>query len=728
MRPRTIDEFVGQDHIMGEGRLLRRAIAADMLSSVIFAGPPGTGKTTLARVIANTTSSRFVSLNAVLSGVKEVRAEIEIAREQMALHQRRTILFVDEVHRWNKAQQDALLPWVESGTVVLIGATTENPFFEVNAALVSRSRIFQLRPLSEAELRRVMAQALQDPIRGYGSLKVTVEPDAADHLIAVADGDARSLLNAVQLAVETSVPAVPTPPDTEVTVSLAIAEESIQAKALLYDREGDYHYDTISAFIKSLRGSDPDAALYWMARMVASGEDPRFLFRRMLILASEDVGLADPQALVVVEAAARAFDRVGLPEGQFHLAQAALYLATCAKSNSTLGYFDARASVEAEASRDVPRHLRDGNRDKEGFGHGEGYLYPHAYRDHWVAQAYLPSGMQGRLFYTPSRSGYEGRIADDVERRREVQLSVVTDDDIEQEILTFSPPQDARERWLVRLSQSRNELIQTVRDRVFAAADLQRHERVLIAGSRTETLVWEAVRCVPEGLVAALVDTPQLAEQIAFHAEKLDALTRPLILIPGPSGIDPEPNGPPVEWPSRFELLIGRNWLHRRADRVGLLRRAAEITDRIVLAEPAAAAASRLSEVLGDRLPHPERALLEAAEQRIYGDPNDAVVNWRPADIGAWLSEAGFEVVGMEPITHVSTRVISPADVTGWLTAEGSRLGAAVAEVAGTGTAEQLTTAIIAALGSEGVRWRSVVALAWGRTPDSGAPHRLPTY
>ncbi len=705
---------------MGEGRLLRRAIAADMLSSVIFAGPPGTGKTTLARVIANTTSSRFVSLNAVLSGVKEVRAEIEIAREQMTLHQRRTILFVDEVHRWNKAQQDALLPWVENGTVVLIGATTENPFFEVNAALVSRSRIFQLRPLSEAELRRVMEQALNDPIRGYGSLKVTVEPDATNHLIAVADGDARSLLNALQLAVETSAPAMPAPPGTDVTVSLAIAEESIQAKALLYDREGDYHYDTISAFIKSLRGSDPDAALYWMARMVASGEDPRFLFRRMLILASEDVGLADPQALVVVEAAARAFDRVGLPEGQFHLAQAALYLATCAKSNSTLGYFDARASVEAEVSRDVPRHLRDGNRDKEGFGHGEGYLYPHAYRDHWVAQAYLPSGMQGRLFYTPSRSGYEGRIAADVERRREVQLSVVTDDDIEQEILTFSPPQDARERWLVRLSQSRNELVQTVRDRVFAAADLQRHERVLIAGSRTETLVWEAVRCVPEGLVAALVDDPKLAEQIAFHAAKLDALTRPLIMTPGASGIDPEPDGPPGEWPSRFELIIGRNWLHRRGDRVTMLRRAAEITDRIVIAEPAAGSASRLSEVLSDRLALPDREILEKAERRIYDDPTDAAVNWGPSDTGAWLSDAGFEVVGMEPLTNVSARVISRADVTGWLSAEGSRLGAAVTEVAGTGAAEQLTAAILAALGTESVPWRSVVALAWGRAPSPG--------
>ncbi|MFU8887790.1 MAG: AAA family ATPase, partial [Trueperaceae bacterium] len=381
MRPRTLDEYVGQDHILGPGRLLRRAIAADQLSSVILYGPPGTGKTTLARVIANTTRARFTSLNAVLGGVKDIREAVAEAQEQQRAG-RRTILFVDEVHRFNKAQQDALLPWVESGTVTLIGATTENPYFEVNKALVSRSRIFQLKPLTDADLRAVAAQALADPERGYGRRAVRLDDDALEHLVAVANGDARSLLNALELAVETTEP----DDDGAVRVTRTVAEESIQQRAVLYDKEGDAHFDTISAFIKSVRGSDPDAALYWLAKMVYAGEDPRFILRRLLILASEDVGLADPQALGVVAAAAQAYDYVGLPEGRYHLAQATLYLATAPKSNSTMGFFDALDAVGKEREGEVPNHLRDGNRDAEGFGHGAGYAYPHAYRDHWVAQ------------------------------------------------------------------------------------------------------------------------------------------------------------------------------------------------------------------------------------------------------------------------------------------------------------------------------------------------------
>ena len=396
MRPRTLDEFIGQEHIVGRGRLLRRVIQADQVSSLIFYGPPGTGKTTLAQVIANSTKSHFITMNAVLAGVKELRESIEVAKKNRDLYGRRTTLFVDEVHRWNKAQQDALLPWVENGTVILVGATTENPYFEVNRALVSRSRIFQLTPLTEDDLRAVARAAVTDPERGYGTWKVTLTDEALDHLVKISNGDARSLLNAVELAVETTPAHFPPTAGEEIVVTREIAEESIQRKVVLYDKEGDYHFDTISAYIKSVRGSDPDAALYWLARMVLAGEDPHYIFRRMLILASEDVGMADPQALVFVESAAAAFDRVGMPEGRFHLAHATLYLATAPKSNSSLGFFDALALLESEQrAGETPNHLRDASRDKEGFGHGEGYLDPHAFKDHWVAQQ--PPG-EGVLF------------------------------------------------------------------------------------------------------------------------------------------------------------------------------------------------------------------------------------------------------------------------------------------------------------------------------------------
>ncbi|MFC2280988.1 MAG: AAA family ATPase, partial [Treponema socranskii subsp. buccale] len=429
MRPRTLDEYIGQDHIVGKGRLLRRAIAADQLSSVIFYGPPGSGKTTLARVIANHTKSNFITLNAVLTGVADIRTAIKQAEDFYSLYSRRTILFVDEVHRWNKAQQDALLPWVENGTIILIGATTENPFFEVNKALVSRSRVFQLKPLTNGDLRKAAEQALGDKERGYGHWKVEFEKGALEHLIETANGDARSLLNALELAVETTPEkwdAAASPPvpawGSTIYISREAAEESIQKKVVLYDRDGDYHYDIISAFIKSLRGRDPDAAMYWLARMVAAGEDASFIFRRMLISACEDTGLADPNAVSIVASCADAFDRVGMPEGRYFLAHAALYLSTAPKSNSSMAFFDALASVEKEDA-EVPNHLRDGNRDAEGFGHGEGYLYPHAYRDHWVAQQYLPDALVGRVFYTPGTQGYEKTIRGDVLSRREIQIA-----------------------------------------------------------------------------------------------------------------------------------------------------------------------------------------------------------------------------------------------------------------------------------------------------------------
>ncbi len=351
MRPRTLDEYVGQEHILGEGKLLRRAIEADRLfSSIILWGPPGTGKTTLAMVIANITKSHFVTLSAVLDGVARLREVVKDAVERRKLYNLRTILFVDEVHRWNKAQQDALLPHVENGTVTLIGATTENPYFEVNSALVSRSRIFQLYILDEKGVRRILDAALEDKQRGLGKYTVHISDDAYAHLINISGGDARNALNALELAVES------TPPDEDgvVQVTLEVAQESIQRRAVLYDKDGDAHYDTISAFIKSVRGSDPDAALYWLAKMLYAGEDPRFILRRLIVLSGEDIGLADPNGIVVVSAAAQAFDYVGLPEGIYPIVHATLYLATAPKSNTATSYFKAFQHIEQEGKTKCP--------------------------------------------------------------------------------------------------------------------------------------------------------------------------------------------------------------------------------------------------------------------------------------------------------------------------------------------------------------------------------------
>ncbi len=416
MRPRTLEEFVGQEHIVGEGRLLRRAIEADRLfSSIILWGPPGTGKTTLAMIIAHRTRSHFDTISAVMAGVKDIRQLVKAARDRRGMYGQRTIVLVDEIHRFNKAQQDALLPHVEDGTIILIGATTENPYFEVIGPLLSRSRVFQLQPLSEDELRVVLERALADEERGYGRRKVRVDEEALAHLVRIAGGDARIALNALELAVES------TPPDKQglIHIDLKVAEDSIQRRALLYDKDGDAHYDTISAFIKSLRGSDPDAALYWLAKMIYAGEDPRFIVRRMIIFASEDVGLADPQALTVATSAAQALEWVGLPEAQYNLAQAAIYLATAPKSNSVGAYFEALADVEREGKVEVPDHLKDATRDGRALGHGEGYKYPHDYPGHHVHQQYLPNELQGRRYYEPGELGYEREIAKRLKKLRE---------------------------------------------------------------------------------------------------------------------------------------------------------------------------------------------------------------------------------------------------------------------------------------------------------------------
>jgi putative ATPase len=417
MRPQTLDEFVGQEHIVGPGTLLRRAIEGDRVSSMVLWGPPGTGKTTLAVIIAQRTHSHFASISAVMAGVSDIRQLVREAQDRSGMYGQRTILLVDEIHRFNKAQQDALLPHVEDGTIILIGTTTENPYFEVISALVSRSRIFQLKALSDAELETLLRRALVDKERGLGRIPVQIDDDALAHLVHVAGGDARNALNALELAVVTT----PADKSGQVHVDLAVAQDSIQRRALLYDRDGDAHYDTISAFIKSLRGGDPDAALYWMARMIYSGEDPRFIARRMIILASEDIGLADPQALVVVTAAAQALEWVGLPEAQYALAEAALYLATAPKSNSCGAYFEVLGEIEREGITDVPNHLKDTTRDGKALGHGEGYRYPHEYPEHWVAQQYLPQRLQGKHWYEPGELGYEKVIQERLAKWRKAQ-------------------------------------------------------------------------------------------------------------------------------------------------------------------------------------------------------------------------------------------------------------------------------------------------------------------
>ena len=418
MRPRMLDEFVGQEHIIGEGKLLRRAIEADRLfSSIILWGPPGTGKTTLAQVIANTTKSHFVTISAILAGKADLRVIIAEALERRRLHNIRTILFVDEVHRWNKAQQDALLPHVENGAVTLIGATTENPYFEVIKALISRSRVFQLRNLNQEETGILIDRALKDRERGYGSKRIILDSNARFHLIDMASGDARNALNALELAVES------TASDAKgiIHITLDVAQESIQRRAVLYDKDGDAHYDTISAFIKSVRGSDPDAALYWLAKMIYAGEDPRFIIRRLIILAGEDIGLADPMGLVVVSSAAQAFDYIGLPEGIYPIVEATLYLATAPKSNSAGAYFTAMQRIEQEGQVSVPRHLMDGNRDAAAMGHGKDYVYPHEHEGHFIPQQYLPKRLLGTYFYQPSQEGYESQVTARLEMWREAQ-------------------------------------------------------------------------------------------------------------------------------------------------------------------------------------------------------------------------------------------------------------------------------------------------------------------
>ncbi|AFY56780.1 AAA ATPase [Rivularia sp. PCC 7116] len=633
MRPRTLDEFIGQEHIIAPGRLLRRAISADQLSSLIFFGPPGTGKTTLARIIANTTKAHFISINAVLAGVKDIRDAISTATDKRKYYNQKTILFVDEVHRFNKSQQDALLPHVENGTVILIGATTENPYFEVNKALVSRSRIFQLKQLEEKDLKAIVYQALQDCDRGYGKLNIDIHQEALSHLINVANGDARSLLNALELAVETTSKNQ----NQVIEISLQVAEESIQQRAVLYDKEGDAHFDTISAYIKSIRGSDADAALYWLAKMIYAGENPRFIFRRLLIQASEDIGLADSQAIVIVNSCAQAFDRVGMPEGRYHLAQATLYLANAPKSNSVMGFFDALASVEKEKEKEIPNHLKDANRDSKGFGHGAGYLYPHAYRDHWVEQQYLPQSLQGQVFYQPADVGEEALIKIQVERRREAQLAAMVEETVE--VLSYGEKDKVTDNWLQRTLGEVGENFSKLRDNLFEIANPQRHHLILDLNAKSGLLTWEAVRRVPEGGVYSWVRNEKDARALIEQSNVLPELTRPIVIHPSLSEIPDE---------VKFDRIIGRNALGKEVDKLKNIFDLVKLLNRdgkIILGETIPRRSQRLYNLL-DKTWLSDKLFkkIVAAESAIYSNPDDAMVNWNVEDLEKIFIEVGLEV------------------------------------------------------------------------------------
>ena len=414
LRPVTLDEVVGQQHIIGKDKLLYRAIKADKLGSVIFYGPPGTGKTTLAKVIANTTSADFKQINATVAGKKDMEEIVKEAKDSLGMFGKKTILFVDEIHRFNKGQQDYLLPFVEDGTLTLIGATTENPYFEVNGALLSRSRVFELKPLEREDIRELIRRAVYDKDKGMGVYNAVIDEEAMNFLADVANGDARAALNAVELGVMTTER---DPSDGKIHIDIDVAQECIQKRVVRYDKDGDNHYDTISAFIKSMRGSDPDAAVYYLARMLYAGEDMKFIARRIMICAAEDVGNADPQALVVAVAAAQAAERIGLPEAQIILFQAVTYVATAPKSNAACNaVFDALEAVKSRKTMPVPVHLQDAHyKGAAKLGHGQGYLYAHDFPNHYVKQQYLPDGMEGSVFYQPTENGYERKIKEHME-------------------------------------------------------------------------------------------------------------------------------------------------------------------------------------------------------------------------------------------------------------------------------------------------------------------------
>ena len=722
MRPVNLSEYIGQDHIVSEGRLLRRMIQADQLSSIIFYGPPGTGKTTLARVIANSTKSVFTTMNAVLSGVKNLREEIDLAKERLSLHGKRTILFIDEIHRWNKAQQDALLPWVENGTVILIGATTQNPYFEVNSALVSRSRIFQLKELSRDNLMGIALQALNNKIKGYGNYNIKFEDGALEHLVDIANGDARSLLNALELAVETTGETFPPQNNNKIYITMDTAEDSIQQKVVLYDKEGDYHFDIISAFIKSIRGSDPDATLYWLAKMVKAGEDPHYIFRRMLISASEDIGLADPNGLVIVESAAAAFDRVGLPEGSYHLTHAALYLATAPKSNSALGFFDALKTIEKEQNSQVPNHLKDAGRDKEGFGHGEGYLYPHAYRDHWVAQQYLPNSLQGKIFYDPSNTGYEAKIRNEVLRKREAQIESQNKFSFP-EILTTSPPDKNRDRWFEKLLHGRGEILKDIQKYIFTLTQISSYSTVLDINTGSGLLLWEAARRVREGGVYGLTSSQENLLYLQEYGNQIPEMERPVIINKELKDFVND-NTEKLE----FDIIMGRNSLIRVENKLEYLKNIYELSrtqGKVILAETIQSESSRLSTLLLSTIKATAESkkqkvelisILQKAENIIYESEENQMTNWNEGNLTYWVETAGYRNVNSEKKVYKEQKIITKKDIDNWFNPGISSFsyGTVLKQLTENNKIDQIKSLLIRHLTNKDIIWKSTVCFVTG--------------
>lgn len=707
MRPRSLDEFIGQEHIVGPGRLLRRAIQRDRISSIILSGPPGTGKTTLARVIAGSTQSRFLSLNAVLTGVQAIRDAIESAKRERELYDRKTILFVDEVHRWNKAQQDALLPWVENGTIVLIGATTENPFFEVNRALVSRSRVFQLRSLGDEDLAKAAAMALADRDRGYGRWEVRFEDGALGHLVKMADGDARSLLNALELAVETSVDPWPPADGAPIRVGMEAAEESIQRRAVLYDRDGDYHYDAASALIKSVRGSDPDAALYWLARMVYAGEDPRFIFRRLLISAAEDVGLADPAAIGVVESCAAAYERIGLPEGQFHLAQATLYLATAPKSNSTLGYYDALASVENERA-EVPDRLKDASRDAEGMGHGVGYLYPHAFREHWTAQQYLPDALKGAVFYQPGSRGYEAQVRDEVLGRRDLQLAAwLAGEDGFGTARAAEVPAAGRS-WDERADSGAQAALVAMRDALLEDLAPRADCRCLVLNADDGILLRAMARRCPDGLSCALASGPEAVERLEFAFRDVEACARPdLGALADPASAAVAARA--LAGHGSFDAVLAHGFLGRGADfpdpeaLAGLGSCAREFPGAaFALAERANAGRGVLPSLAAAFLPEATLARFRDADARFF----EAEAERGPGEekLRGPLAAAGLHDLRTRAVNGTYRRTLEARHAEAWLSPR-SAYGATIGPALSAPELDAVLVALAKAFGAGPVAW-----------------------